>query len=197
MVVAFGCRYHFDPLADSIEDSPLSPVGCADGTREAFVDLATFPTIAGCSTQWTGSLDLRTSRTGTGCGNDLGICSAPEDGCAPGWQLCGRLGDPTDLTARLTAAQCTNAVGAFIAGLQHCSPPMPGGCMYLPPYPCLASDVACTEPVCCGTLCGRNNSCKDGIFPAATAIAGNFLNGPGNSCGDLTSSSITGVMCCL
>lgn len=48
---------------------PLA-AGCADGTREGFTDLATFPTVAACAGAWAG---------------EIGQAGAL---CAPGWQVC-------------------------------------------------------------------------------------------------------------
>src|SRR4051812_35198251 len=44
-----------DARPDALDDA----VGCADGTREAFADRTTYPTLAGCAATWSGSKDLR------------------------------------------------------------------------------------------------------------------------------------------
>jgi hypothetical protein len=48
---------------------PLA-LGCADGTREGFVDPTAFPTVAACAGAWDG---------------EVGQAGAL---CAPGWQVC-------------------------------------------------------------------------------------------------------------
>src|ERR1041385_6359860 len=48
-----------------------SVVGCADGQREAFGDVAAFPTIAGCIAEWNGKISLRAGGVGSACGDDL------------------------------------------------------------------------------------------------------------------------------
>jgi hypothetical protein len=77
--------------------SPPAVVGCADGTREAFIDLRAFPSIAGCAGGWSiaglvGALaptipacaraggNNGTKPDGTGCN--------VEDLCAAGWHVC-------------------------------------------------------------------------------------------------------------
>lgn len=78
---------------------PLPPenpeAGCADGTREGFVDLAAYPTIAGCSGGWSVgglTIELLVPRCNRASGNDgsqrEGEGCGAEDLCAPGWHVC-------------------------------------------------------------------------------------------------------------
>src|SRR5690242_17595846 len=114
-------------------------VGCADGSREAFVDAATFPTLAGCAASWSGQIDLRAARTGASCGDRAGgvaiSCVAASDACSAGWHVCGDAGDPLDVNARISADQCASAgganQGAYLIAMQHCSNPT--GCLYATP----------------------------------------------------------------
>ncbi len=71
-----------------------SLAGCADGTREGFVDLETSPSIAACAGNFTGEL------TGSG----------PDALCAAGWHVC-RHDDPVALAVSYLAA--TGFPGCF------------------------------------------------------------------------------------
>lgn len=168
-------------------------VGCADGQREAFVDAATFPAIAGCIAEWTGETSLRAPRGGAACGDDLGGCMAPADACATGWHLCGDSGKIADLT-RVTAAQCEAAGGGrFVAALSHCETQQ--DCVYdnaqTGDYACFEQGW-CSEPVCCGNDCGEFGVCRDGVWPGATHIP----VGTDQGCGKIGSSRARGVLCC-
>jgi hypothetical protein len=169
-----------------------TPIGCADGTREGYSDVATYPTIAGCGASWVGELDLRATATGAACGNDLGMCVSPADACARGWHVCASSGDVTELLV-LTATTCANEVGSFVAAAGHC---VPGpGCSYPAPgqFACVSGVTApCTQPICCGTLCNRFNGCRDGVWPSATSE--NASGAPG--CANTSSMTQTGVLCC-
>src|SRR5262245_26925624 len=66
-------------LADiKFQESPAggdpAVVGCADGQREGFADLAKFPTIAGCLAKWEGDMTLRKGAVGKRCGDDSEVC---------------------------------------------------------------------------------------------------------------------------
>jgi hypothetical protein len=76
----------------------ISEIGCADGQREAFTEMARFPNIAACSGGWTlQGIFPAPSRSGvaacTNVGDDhttnpngMGCSSA--DLCAQGWHIC-------------------------------------------------------------------------------------------------------------
>lgn len=168
-------------------------VGCADGQREAFVDGAQFPTIAGCIAEWSGKVNLRMAATHAACGDDLGPCAAPEDACAPGWHLCGDNGNVADLT-RVTPEQCEQAGGGrFVAAISHCK--TQSGCNYEPAqtanYQCFESGW-CSEPVCCGNDCGQFGACPSGVWQQKTHIP----VGTDQGCGSIGSSRARGVLCC-
>jgi hypothetical protein len=59
-------------------------IGCADGSREGFVDTTKFTNIAACAARWSHSLSMCPPGN-AGSGNGKYGCSA----CAPGWHLCG------------------------------------------------------------------------------------------------------------
>ncbi|MEW5848230.1 MAG: hypothetical protein AB2A00_05420 [Myxococcota bacterium] len=164
------------------DDGGTSVVGCADGTREAFVGRARFPGVAGCGAQWD-SMSLRAPRSGVACGNDFGgFCNAPADACAVGWHVCGNAPQGRcDVSLRVTAEQCANQTGAFVSAL---------------------GDLSCEEcspgsgAVCCGDGCVQQNG--DCVWPDATPWYG-VINGHINTCGDIEqiwTAETRGVMCC-
>jgi hypothetical protein len=198
--IGFDAGIDVSPAAIDVSpvaiDVSLAAIGCSDGTREGFVDLATYPTIAGCAASWTGTLSLRASATGAACGDSSAgpgaPCAAPADACATGWHACSDNGDPSDLSSRLSAAQCsTDAVGTFVAATSHCTGYPP--CVYTTPYGCYATGVSGAEAVCCGTTCDTDNACQDGVFAGATKIrGGNAVPG----CAAVPPGLVTGVLCC-
>ncbi len=116
------------------------------------------------------------------------------DACAEGWSICGDDGDPTILSTRATAAQCASgaSTGAFAAALSHCSAFPASACEYVLPLGCLVSG-SCSEPVCCGPACRGDQGCTGGVYSEPdTLIAAVFDEG----CGAMTTTSITGVLCC-
>lgn len=169
--------------------------GCADHTREAFESVTDFPDLAGCRATWGGMPSLRAAKTGTACGDELGMCSVPADACDAGWHVCGDNGDPLEVYANATAAQCATVGGAgqaYAGALSHCATQGPI-CDYAPPFPCLGMGEGCTEPVCCGPGCTGGQSCKDGVYANATRVVS---GGVGYACNALQANTITGVMCC-
>jgi hypothetical protein len=76
----------------------VSPIGCSDGTREAFADQATFPNIAACAGGWTipGVFPSPAHSNAAGCEapgnsstvNPNGVGCSAIDLCSPGWHLC-------------------------------------------------------------------------------------------------------------
>ena len=169
-------------------------VGCADGQREAFVDAAAHPTIAGCIGEWDGNANMRAARTGAACGDDGSRCAVPADVCAEGWRVCGETGAIADLFGRVNAEQCENAGGGrFVAALSHCK--TQEGCQYEDPssgnYACF-NEGWCSEPVCCGNDCGELGACPSGVWPEKTHIP----VGTDQGCGSIGSSRARGVLCC-
>jgi hypothetical protein len=194
IVVVGACgRIDFDPL------SPVAPhpSGCADGTREGFVDRVAFPSVAGCGASWVGMIDLRTPPTGTACGDAFGPCTVPSDACALGWHMCGASGSIDELTAiGATACNTLAGPGQFSAAMSHCPTQNFGVCDPASNnmLPCLHMGW-CAEPVCCGDDC-QMGVCVDDIFPGATRVAGNPPTF-GQGCADMDSTPIAGVLCCL
>lgn len=74
----------------------VSPIGCSDGTREAFTNMNTHVNIAGCSGGWSvagvttqNSMTPQCNRnSGNSSGNTSGNGCSVEDLCASGWHVC-------------------------------------------------------------------------------------------------------------
>lgn len=167
--------------------------GCADGQREAFVEDAAFPNIAGCLAEWQGNQSMRAPGSGVVCGDDARNCGAPADACASGWHLCGASGSVQELR-NVTAEQCSGAGGGrFSAAISHCL--SQEGCEVdrapSATYECFASGW-CSEPVCCGEDCGDFGACRDGVWPGATHIPVGMDQG----CGAVAALRAGGVLCC-
>ena len=138
------------------------------------------------------------------CGDDFGngavSCLVPADACAVGWHICADTGEPSDLTSRLTSAECATEPGSFVGAAAHCencaAPCMAeSDCVYkrLPgdtAYGCPVAVLACSEPACCGASCGGNNNCKDAFFTLSTRTA---LR---SACGAMLDTTQDGVLCC-
>jgi hypothetical protein len=169
-------------------------VGCADGQREGFADLAKFPSIAGCLGVWEEAMTLRKGKTSKACGDDLDTCGSPADVCAEGWHVCARDGDYTDLSGRIDDVQCGEGAGPgkFLAAISHvkkkkeCAPPPDANTR----YPCLKSGWG-AEPVCCGLDC-KFGTCRDAVWAKKTKIS----RGTEQGCGGVTSDRNGGVLCC-
>ena len=73
--------------------------GCADGTREAFTDTDSYPTIAGCAGAWRRQGLITSAALTPGCNRQAGNDGTNRDGkgcaaadlCAAGWRPCNRL----------------------------------------------------------------------------------------------------------
>lgn len=168
-------------------------MGCADGHREAFLDIAAFPHIAGCLASWPDVRSLRMPPTDQPCGDEMGACEAPADACAPGWHLCGFDGSVAELR-QITGEQCETAGGGrFSAAISHCK--AQEGCQYdLSPaatYACFEQGW-CSEPVCCGNDCGELGECTGGVWEGRTHIPMGIDQG----CGLTSSRRAGGVLCC-
>jgi hypothetical protein len=186
-------------LADiKFQESPAggdpAVVGCADGQREGFADLAKFPTIAGCVAKWEGDMTLRKGPVGNACGDDSEACGSPASVCATDWHVCARDGDYHDLTDRIDAAGCNEGAGPgrFNAAISHVKKKKE--CAPVPTettrYPCLKDGYG-AEPVCCGLDC-RFGQCRDSVWDKQTRIS----VGKAQGCGALSSERNGGVLCC-
>jgi hypothetical protein len=175
--------------------APVDPgvAGCADGQREAFLDLNRYPHIAGCLASWQGRQSLRANPTGRACGDELGPCAVPADACAPGWHVCGASGAVQELRA-VDAEACENAGGGrYAAAISHCKTQR--SCSHddgpNATYECFAHGY-CSEPVCCGRDCGQFGICRDGVWKQHTHIP----FGQDQGCASTESRRAGGVLCC-
>ncbi|MFT3696358.1 MAG: hypothetical protein QM831_24675 [Kofleriaceae bacterium] len=194
LVLVAACRFNFDTRAIDAAPPDAPDLGCADGTREAFVDPVAYPAIAGCQATWTGTANLRGASSGATCGNAV-PCVEPADACAPGWHVCGDTGDPGELSARVSATQCATESGHWVTAMGHCSKFGTPSCLYAT-YGCVDQDVDCSEPVCCGQDCSTENMCKDGVWGEGTRVGGSFDTATGVACGAFDASHTDGVLCC-
>jgi hypothetical protein len=103
------------PDASPSDAGPGTDPGCADGTREGFHDVATFPHVAACAGAFlVGGLRVPDQRTCSSEGGNNGThaggqgCSAG-DLCALGWHVC-KNGD--DFVASGTNVTCAAAVAS-------------------------------------------------------------------------------------
>jgi hypothetical protein len=100
--------------------APASNAGCADGTREAFVDNRRFPSVAGCSGGWTvpgvltpASMMASCNRAAGNSGlNPSGTGCTVEDLCADGWHVCLGANELTTLGSTCQDAGIVTGVGA-------------------------------------------------------------------------------------
>jgi hypothetical protein len=165
-------------------------IGCADGRREAFHELASYPYIAGCAATWSGTPNLRALATGVACGDGLGSCAVPADACAPGWRLCGSEGDVSELL-QLTQLECRiRHDGRFVAATSSWVDETTCGSSSgsLEGYGCFDDGVS-SDAVCCGD-CG-STICHSAIWPSRGTPV---VTGP---CAAMPATGITGVLCCL
>lgn len=171
-----------DAIFQVVHGPTLAPAtaGCADGSREAFLDAARDPKIAGCFATWDGSRDLSAARSGAACGEGLGACAAPADACAAGWHVCR-----ADDLRPVDPLRCLGAgVGQFLAAASICS--SEGACG--PASACLA-EGDCAPAICCGTYCVPAESCDDGVWH-------DFTWRTQDACGAVPVSPLRGVLCC-
>ncbi|HEY0251602.1 MAG TPA: hypothetical protein VGC41_08745 [Kofleriaceae bacterium] len=102
--------------APSIDGDPDPGIGCADGAREGFTDMAMYPAIAACSGAWIiPGIDADRSDD-PGCktsGNDSptsAVACSAANLCAPAWHVCA---GATEVAAHLPSGQtCTSALTA-------------------------------------------------------------------------------------
>lgn len=189
---------------------PPSVVGCADGTREAFVSTTRFPTVAGCSGGWSVAGVLTPASLLPACNRAAGnsglrpggVGCSVADLCGVGWHVCA---GALELTALGVGCQSSgiatggNADPLFFVTRQRggpgttCSPTDIVGINNL--HGCgnfgLAEDVACMPPLdaqLSHTECADTPpwSCDD---PTTTADEATVVTKAGSPAG--------GVLCCL
>ena len=105
---------------DAASDAPvISPIGCADGTREGYLNVSGYPLIAACGGGWQVAGLLTATAQTPQCGRQGGNngvhpagsgCSVA-DLCAEGWHICRTAQEVFQL-----AGDCKDAVGPAGAG---------------------------------------------------------------------------------
>jgi hypothetical protein len=109
-----------DAGAEAGSDAPVvSPVGCADGTREGYLNVAGYPLIAACGGGWSvpgllaaSALAPQCRRQGGNSGsNPTGAGCSVTDLCAEGWHVCRTAQEVFQL-----AGDCKDALGPAGAG---------------------------------------------------------------------------------
>ncbi len=116
--------------------APLSPEGCADRSREGFVDIATYPTIASCGGAWNvpgafHDAPVCARAAGNDGVNEAGAGCNVEDLCADGWHVCF---GPDDIATRTGGRGCVDAVAADYPNHgsgQVTAPIPPGGAFFM------------------------------------------------------------------
>lgn len=159
------------PLAE-----PARPgaAGCADTTREGFIETAAFPDIAACGGRWSGWIDE----------------ASPAALCATGWHVCRGIDKPL---GRVTIAQATEFGGCFAFDAAHdcnaCFPTCRGA---------LGQCKACCVPNVPGDpdMGGLGAGCLQYAAGAGSCLVDGRLDATQNSTGCQWNERITGVVCC-
>lgn len=142
--------------------------GCADGTREALVDEATYPEIAGCEGVWEG-------RVSSPSANSL---------CSSGWHVCSPAQNLADapLVKAISYAEATGFGGCFAFNAAHDF----GLCL-----PCNPEDGDQND------LAGMGTECPDLYSSTDMSCLGNGRVDAqnGSDCG-FVDDVTTGVICC-
>eukprot|EP00163_Fabomonas_tropica_P033626 TRINITY_DN8938_c0_g2_i4.p1 TRINITY_DN8938_c0_g2~~TRINITY_DN8938_c0_g2_i4.p1 ORF type:complete len:1454 (+),score=333.76 TRINITY_DN8938_c0_g2_i4:207-4568(+) len=182
-------------VPNMVNGASVSAFGCADGTREDFTDISTYPRIAACSASWSvpgmapvGATCNYQSGNSVKEGNPS-ACSVL-DACAPGWHVCK---SPSEVDSLSSAGKCASANELYLTQGTN------------------ALDASCavhgTSAVrACGT--GITAVAADSCTGASAGIALDSLSFPWavrGSSFDLaknlikrsTESNSGGVMCCL
>jgi hypothetical protein len=149
--------------------------GCADGTRDGFLDAQRYPAIAACQGKWN-KVGLSTARTGHACDSvaDLQACAAA-DLCAAGWEICA---DQAAVGARASACDANATPGFYVTlqrsqaaavcdgvpggandlfGCQAPSATEPGDSMTCPPLNATSGD-GCREITGLGFVCSSGSN---------------------------------------
>ena len=148
--------------------------GCADASREGFVDLASYPNVAACAGFWSGRID----------GPSAGAL------CAPDWHVCDPAGNANDaqLLGQITHAAATEFSGCFPYNAAHDY----GQCL-----PCTGAygydDMGGTGAGCAYQNPGYNTSCLADQRIDADCCSAYATD---HACAQNTPSPYTGVVCC-
>jgi hypothetical protein len=142
----------------------VDPVGCADGTREAFADVTAYPDIAGCAGAWShpGLAPEIPPQCGRQAGNTGAIpggqgCNVA-DLCAAGWHVC-RGAIEVSVSSPDGCQGSHDAPGAFFATRQ--SGP---GCAFC----ATGTDLGCNNETC-QAGCAQTSQITNDLFGCGTA----------------------------
>ena len=109
-----------DEDCDSFIDEDCE-AGCADGTREGFLDTVTYPDIAACESAWSipGSLGDGSPSCDREAGNDgsqpTGDGCDIDDSCAAGWHVCSSVAEVAAHTDSCEPAYVGSVTEVFYA----------------------------------------------------------------------------------
>ncbi len=147
---------------------PLA-LGCADGTREGFVDPTAFPTVAACAGAWDG---------------EVGQAGAL---CAPGWQVCD---GSTFAVTNITFAAAIGFPGCFAFDAAHDN--------YVCRPDCSAQVAAGVDTADGLDMGGVGAGCRFQFPGTASCLVGGRIDASENSgTGCRYAAGITdGVVCC-
>ena len=160
-----GCAEALSTI-EVVPDPPLpSAVGCADKTREGFLDEAAYPQIAGCAGAWE-KPGVTPDTVVPTCGNQGGNSGAKADGmgcssadlCSVGWHVC--------------------------KGWQEVAQKSPTGCVDATPAnaPSKSLFFAIRQPSASGSVCGQWGDGFNDVFGCGNL--GNTV-GADKNCGPL------------
>lgn len=148
--------------------------GCADATREGFVETALFPDVAACAGRWSGWVDE----------------SSAASLCGAGWHVCRGSDRPI---GRVTLAQATTFSGCFAFDSAHdcnaCYPTCRGA---------LGQCRACCVPNVASDpdMGGVGAGCLQHPVGTSSCLANGRVDSTQNSTGCQWNERITGVVCC-
>lgn len=184
--VVIGVQLSVEGAIDGGADAgtPETPVivGCADATREGFVDRQQFPDLAACGGTWAGWID------------------EPDAGalCAAGWRVCRGAADATKL-ATVTHQQATAFFGCFAFDAANdcygCHPSCRGAIdttTTVNGQECMIPDGA-TQPDMAGV---GANCTHHSVLPMTSCLKSGRLDSSTNTWGCQYNPSMTGVLCC-
>ena len=208
-----------DTDADSDSDADAGTVGCADGERESFTDLAAYPDIAGCAGGW----DVpgcyvdeppACARAGGDDGDNAnGVGCNVADMCSAGWHVCDSAADVDAHSPDGCAGGAEAADSFFLTrqsgpGCLECATGDTAGCTGLDCNPdCIPNDATTNDLFGCGSM-GDTPSTSCGVLNRSSSDQCIHLSAPW-SCNDLAAGDDEalvvvkpspdggGVLCCL
>ena len=198
LVVACGARTGLDPGAASKVER--DSIGCSDGVREGFVDVAAYPNIAGCGGGWSipgvmlqnpgtapecpsvPTFDTATPACKRRAGNDgpnpNGVGCNVADLCAEGWHVC--LG-AKDVAGR-SPNGCESATRADDPPLFFASRQSSNGCRTCATGTLTGLDC---DSMACTSGCAQSGSTSNDVFGCGNFGDSDGLRGPFVDCGPL------------